>query len=75
MRASDVFPVMGTAGTSGRLLFQGTAAFLRPNANFSSNVYHEDEDTANLTLVFIFIFKMSCSVVILFCMWSSLGVQ
>lgn len=77
MRASDIFPVMGNAGISGRLLFQGTAAFLRTSANFSSNVFHENEDTANLTLVFIFIFifKMSCSVVILFCMWSSWGVQ
>lgn len=61
MKASDILPVMGTAGISGRLLFQSTAAFFRTNANFSSNLYHENEDMANLTLVFFFIFKMFCS--------------
>lgn len=74
-KASDILPVMGTAGISGRFLFQSTAAFLRTNANLSSNLYHENEDTANLTLVFFFIFKMSSFVVILFCMWSSWAVQ
>lgn len=65
-KASDILPLMGTAGISGRLLFQTTAAFLRTNANFSSNLYYENEDTANLTLVLIFIFKMPCSVVFCF---------
>lgn len=73
-KASDILPVMGTAGISGRFLFQSTAAFLRTNTNFSSNLYHENEDTANLTLVFFFIFEISCFVVILFCVWGSWGV-
>lgn len=59
--------IAGSARISGRFLFQSTAAFLRTNSNFSSNLYHENEDMANLTLVFIFVFKMSCFVVILFC--------
>lgn len=61
MKASDILPVMGTAGISGRLLFQSTAAFFRTNAKFSSKLYCENEDTVNLTLVLIFIFKMFCS--------------